>query len=63
MTSTEQWAATGVARRRGELHRADGDRRVGRKGALADDLAACLRSSSRVQQPARREPHGRPSLP
>jgi hypothetical protein len=30
MTSTEQQAAAGAARRRGDLHRADGDRTVGR---------------------------------
>jgi hypothetical protein len=30
MASTGQRAAAGAARRRGELHRADGDRRVGR---------------------------------
>ena len=30
MTRTEQRAAAGAARRRGDLHRAEGDRRVGR---------------------------------
>jgi hypothetical protein len=30
VTSTQQRATVGAARRRGELHRADGDRRVGR---------------------------------
>jgi hypothetical protein len=30
VTSTQQLATAGAARRRGELHRADGDRRVGR---------------------------------
>ena len=30
MTSTQQRATAGAARRRGGLHRADGDRRVGR---------------------------------
>ena len=29
MTSTQQQATAGAAQRRGDLHRADGDRRVG----------------------------------
>jgi hypothetical protein len=30
VTSTQRWATARAARRRGDLHRADGDRRVGR---------------------------------
>jgi hypothetical protein len=39
VTSTEQRAAAGATRRRGGLHRADGDRRVGRTIDARHDLA------------------------
>ena len=38
MTRTEQRAAAGAARRRGDLHHADGDRRVGRAIDARRDL-------------------------
>jgi hypothetical protein len=38
MTRTEQRAAAGAARRRGDLHHADGDRRVGRATDARRDL-------------------------
>ena len=38
MTRTEQRGATGAARRRGDLHHADGDRRVGRAIDARRDL-------------------------
>ena len=40
MTSTQQRATAGAARRRGDLHRADGDRRVGRAIDARRGLAA-----------------------
>ena len=38
MTSTRQRATAGAARRRGDLHHADGDRRVGRAIDARRDL-------------------------